>query len=214
MTRGMQGSEADRVRRIYDKMAPRFDRKIRFWERTLFAGGREWACSQATGDVLEIATGTGRNLPFYSSDVRLTGIEWSPVMLEHARTRAKDLGREVDLRLGNAEALEFPESSFDSVVCTLSLCSIPDDRRAVAEARRVLRPGGVFLLMEHVRSPVWIVSAGQRLLEPINVRFEGDHLLREPLDHLKAEGFAIEHVEQSKWGIVERIRARKPIETK
>lgn len=210
MTRTKRDAEADRVRRIYDKMAPRFDRKIRFWERLLFAGGREWVCSQARGDALEIAVGTGRNLTFYPPDVRLTGIEFSPVMLEIARQRAKELGREIDLRLGDAAALEFIDASFDTVVSTLSLCSIPDDRQAVAEARRVLRPGGAFLLLEHVRSPVGVVRAGQRLVEPINVRFEGDHLLREPLDHLRAEEFLIEHVERSKWGIVERVRARKP----
>jgi ubiquinone/menaquinone biosynthesis C-methylase UbiE len=210
MARTTQGSEADRVRRIYDKMAPKFDRKIRFWERVLFADGREWVCSQATGDVLEIAVGTGRNFPFYPADVRLTGVEFSPMMLEIAQKRARDLGRQIDLRLGDAEALEFPDESFDTVACTVSLCSIPDDRRAVAEARRVLRPGGAFLLLEHVRSPVWIVRASQRLLEPITQRLEGDHMLREPLEHLESEGFAIDHLERSKWGIVERVRARKP----
>jgi ubiquinone/menaquinone biosynthesis C-methylase UbiE len=74
-------------------------------------------------------------------------------MLEIARRRARELGREADLRVGDAQALDFPDDRFDSVVCTLSLCTIPDDRAAVAEVRRVLRPGGRFLLLEHVRSP-------------------------------------------------------------
>ncbi|MGH2725428.1 MAG: class I SAM-dependent methyltransferase [Actinomycetota bacterium] len=205
-----RSSETERVRGIYDKLAPRFDRRISFWEKVLFAGGREWVCSQAKGDTLEIAVGTGRNFPFYATDVRLTGIELSPQMLEIARDRARDAGREVDLRVADAEALPFPDASFDTVVCTLSLCSIPDDHKAVAEARRVLRPGGAFLLLEHVRSANPVVRAGQRLLEPINARFEGDHLLREPLEHLRAESFEIERLERSKAGIVERVRARKP----
>lgn len=203
-------SETERVRGIYDRMAPRFDRKIGFWEKALFRGGREWVCAQAKGDVLEIAVGTGRNFGLYPPDVRLTGIELSPQMLEIARARAQDSGREIDLRLGDAEALPFPDESFDTVVCTLSLCSIPDDRKAVAEVRRVLRPGGTFLLLEHVRSPNPVVRAGQRLLEPINTRFEGDHLLREPLEYLRAEGFEVEQLERSKAGIVERVCARKP----
>jgi SAM-dependent methyltransferase len=95
-------------------------------------------------------------------------------------------------------------------VCTLSLCTIPDDRAAVAEVKRVLRPGGSFLLLEHVRSPVRPIRIGQRLLEPIMLRLEHDHLLREPLDHLQAEGFDIERVERSKLGIVERVAARRP----
>lgn len=128
-------------------------------------GGREWVCAQASGDVLEIALGTGRNLPYYPSDVRLTGIELSPMMLELARKRAADLGRQVDLRLGDAQALDFADQSFDTVVCTFALCTIPDERQAVAEAYRVLRPGGRFVLVEHVRSPWLPVRAVQRILE-------------------------------------------------
>jgi SAM-dependent methyltransferase len=86
---------------------------------------------------------------------------------------------------------------------------IPDDRRAVSEAHRVLRPGGRLLLMEHVRSPSWPVRAVQRLINPLTVRFEGDHLLRDPLDYLGSEGFDVERAERSKWGIVERIVARR-----
>lgn len=74
----------------------------------------------------------------------------------------------------------------------------------------MLRPGGLLLLLEHVRSPLRLVRAVQRLLDPLFVRFEADHLLREPLEHVRAEGFAVERVERSKWGIVERLAARKP----
>jgi ubiquinone/menaquinone biosynthesis C-methylase UbiE len=202
--------ETERVRRIQDKTAPSYDRRVGFFERILFGGGREWICSQASGDVLEIAVGTARNLPFYHDDVRLTGVELSPEMLAIARKRQSGLGREADLRLGDAQALEFPEESFDTIVCTLALCTIPDERQAVREAHRVLRPGGCLLLLEHVRSPRPLVRAGQRLLDPLAVRFEADHLLREPLDHLEAAGFAVERLERSKWGIVERVVARKP----
>jgi hypothetical protein len=74
----------------------------------------------------------------------------------------------------------------------------------------VLRPGGRLLLLEHVRSPLLPVRFGQRLLDPLAVRFEADHLLRDPLDYLEAEGFNVECAERSKWGIVERVVARKP----
>jgi SAM-dependent methyltransferase len=100
--------------------------------------------------------------------------------------------------------------SFDTVVCTLPLCTIPADRVAVAEVRRVLRPSGRFLLLEHVRSPLLPVRLGQRLPEPLAVRFEADHLLREPLQHLRAEGFGVEALRRSKLGVVERVAARKP----
>jgi ubiquinone/menaquinone biosynthesis C-methylase UbiE len=199
----------ERAQQKWDKHADSYDRQIAFFEKVLFAGGREWVCSRAQGDVLEIAVGTGRNLPFYPSDVRMTGVEFSPKMLAIAIKRARELGREVDLRLGDAQALEFPDETFDTVVCTLSLCSIPDDRRAVAEATRVLRPGGRLLLLEHVRSHVTPVRIVQRILEPL-LRSQGDTLLREPLDRLSREGLEVETVERSKWGFVERVAARKP----
>jgi ubiquinone/menaquinone biosynthesis C-methylase UbiE len=200
----------EQVRERYDRDAGRYDREMSFFERVLFGGGRHWVCSRARGEVLEIGLGTGRNLRYYPPDVRLTAIELSPAMLEIARQRAQDVRPEAQLQLGNAEALDFPEESFDTVVCTLSLCTIPDDRAAVAEAKRVLRPGGRFLLLEHVRSPVRPIRRGQRLLEPLALRFAADHLLREPLEHLRAEGFEIERLERSKRGIVERVAARKP----
>jgi ubiquinone/menaquinone biosynthesis C-methylase UbiE len=203
-------SESQRVRDIFEREAPKYDRQISFFERVLFGGGREWVCSQAEGEVLEIAAGTGRNLPFYSPSVRLTMTEFTPAMLELARQRQTQLGREAELREGDAQQLDFPDGSFDTVVCTLGLCTIPDDRAAVREVRRVLRPGGRFLLLEHVRSPNRAVRGVQRLLDPLFVRFEGDHIAREPLEQLRAEGFAVERLERSKLGIVERVVARKP----
>jgi ubiquinone/menaquinone biosynthesis C-methylase UbiE len=204
-------TETDRVRRLQGKQAPKYDRQIQFCERILFEGGREWVCSQAGGRVLELACGTARNLPFYPDDVELVGIELSPEMLAIGQQRARTLGRSADLRLGDAQGLEFPDRSFDTVVCTLGFCTIPDPRRAASEALRVLRPGGQLLMLEHVRSPVRGVRAVQRLLEPLSVRFEADHLLREPLDYLPGVGFEIDAVERSKWGVVERLRAHRPI---
>ncbi len=203
-------AESERVRRIWERLAPRYDEKVRLPERLLFAGGREWVCSRAKGDVLEISIGTGRNLPLYGSDVRLTGVDVSAAMLEFARRRAAELGVVADLRVGDAQALELPDSSFDTVVCTLALCSIPDPRAVVREMKRVLRPGGRVLLLEHVRSPRFVVRTIQRAVEPIAVWLEGDHLVREPLELLRAEAFEIEEVERSKLGVVERTAARKP----
>jgi ubiquinone/menaquinone biosynthesis C-methylase UbiE len=201
-------AETERVRRRQDREAPRYDRQIAVFERLLFGGGREWVCGQARGKVLEIAAGTARNLPYYPDGVTVTGIELSEQMLTVGRARARKLGRDADLRLGDAQALELADESFDTVVCTLGLCTIPDPARAIAEAHRVLRRGGQLLLLEHVRSPRFPVRLVQRLLEPLAVRAAGDHLTRDPLDYL-GEMFEIERVERSKVGLVERVAARK-----
>lgn len=205
----MQAAEKDRIKTIYEKDAPKYDRSMRFYERFLLGDARQWACARAQGDVLELAIGTGLNLPLYRPGVRLTGIELSPAMLALAKQRAAKLDREVDLRLGDAEALEFGDASFDTVICTYALCTIPDDRKAVSEAHRVLRPGGKLVLAEHVRSPVRAIRTGQRLLEPLMVRFEADHLLREPLEHVRAAGFVVDELERTRLGIVERLAAHK-----
>ena len=202
-------AETERVRRNQDRNAPRYDRQIAFFERVLFGDGRRWVCEQARGQVLELAVGTARNLAYYPGGVTVTGIDLSAEMLAIGRGRAQELEKSADLRLGDAQALEFADDSFDTVVCTLGLCTIPDPRRAIAEAHRVLRPGGQVLLLEHVRSPLLPVRLVERLLEPLAVRFAADHLTREPLDYLAAEGFEVEHLERSKLGIVERLSARK-----
>jgi ubiquinone/menaquinone biosynthesis C-methylase UbiE len=76
-----QTAETQRIRSLYEKEAPKYDRQMRFFERVLFSGGREWVCSQAEGELLEIASGTGRNLGHYPDEVSLTGIEFSPTMV-------------------------------------------------------------------------------------------------------------------------------------
>ena len=206
----MTANRTERVRRHYDRSAGSYDRIISWAEKALFGGAREWVCLQARGEVLEIAVGTGRNFPFYPEGVRLSGIELSPKMLDLARRRARELGRDADLRVGDAHNLPFPDASFDTVVVTLALCTIPDDRRALAETARVLRPGGQLLLLEHVRSPVLPVRLLQRVLEPLTLLLDHDHLLREPLRHVEDAGLVVESLERSKLGIVERLQASKP----
>src|SRR5207244_11946189 len=108
------------------------DRELAFFYRCCLACGRGWVCLQAVGDVLEIAIGTGRNLPFCAPDVRLTGVEFSPAMLEIARQRATELARQVDLRVGDAQALDLAGESIDIVVCTRTIYAFINMREAHA----------------------------------------------------------------------------------
>lgn len=200
----------ERTRRLWDRYSAVYDRRMKRTERVLIPGGREWACAQAAGDVLEVAVGTGRNLPHYPPVRSLTGIDLSPGMLGKARDRAKALGVDADLRTGNAEALAFGDAAFDTVVCTLSLCNIPGYRAAIGEMYRVLRPGGRLVLIDHVASDRWWVLATQKLLEQVTRRMNGDYQTRRPLPLAEDRGFVVSHSERSRLGWVERLVAVKP----
>ena len=200
----------DRWRRYWDKESVSYDKQIQFFERLLALDDRAWVCSQATGDTLEVGIGTGLNLPLYPGEVRLTGVDFSPAMLDIARRRARQLGRNTDLREADALALPFPDASFDTVVATYVLCAVPDEQRALKEMNRVLRPGGLLLLADHIAGSAWPMRAIQRLLEVFTVPLQGEHFLRRPLGHVEAEGLIIEQRQRFKLGLIERLAARKP----
>ena len=201
-----------KVKRAWAKRAGSYDKSIGFFERRVFGTEhRAWACSKASGDTLEVAVGTGLNLPLYGDDVQLTAIDLSPEMLEVARQRAQEVGARVELKEGDAHALPFADETFDCVVCTYSLCNIPDPRQAVGEMKRVLRPGGKLLLVDHIRATSRPVYWVQKAIEFLSRRFEGEHMTRRSLEHVEAHGLDV--VERHRFGVgemVERLAAIKP----
>ncbi|GAA1439419.1 class I SAM-dependent methyltransferase [Nocardiopsis tropica] len=206
----MAGDPAQRSRALWDRFSDRYDRQISPIEVALLEDGRRWACSQAHGRTLEVGIGTGRNLPQYPTGVELTGVDISPRMLDIARRRAAELGRRVELCQGDATSLEWPPESFDTVVVTLALCSVPDDGAAVAEMARVLVPGGRLIVLEHVRSHRWFPRLVERALDPLARRLLEDHLLREPEPRIRAAGLRIVHAERRRLGTIARAVAVKP----
>jgi len=198
-----------RWNRYWDGKSRNYDREMQFMDRKLFGDSRAWACGQATGDVLEVAVGTGLNLPLYPDGVTLTGIDLSDGMLAIARGRAERLGHPVTLRRADAHDLPFDADSFDTVVCTLGLCAIPDDGKALREMARVLRPGGRLILLDHIVSSSRAVRGLQWVAEKITVPMAGEHFLRRPFDKIGDLGLAVEQRERFKLGLVERLVARK-----
>jgi ubiquinone/menaquinone biosynthesis C-methylase UbiE len=176
----------------------------------LLGDSRSWACAQASGQVLEVAIGTGRNLPFYPRGIQLTGIDFSPAMLDIARGRGAELGIDVTLIVADAQQLPFADDRFDTVVCTLALSSIPDPAAAGNEMHRVLHSGGQLLVVGHVASPYRVVRAGQRRLERLSIRLAGDHQTRQPYPDIVAAGFTVDRRERLRAGVIERVRAFKP----
>lgn len=203
----MPESPTQKQRRVWDQYADSYDRQIQRLERLAFAGCREWLGERSRGRVLEVAVGTGRSFPFYPDGVRLTGVDLSPRMLERARRRGAELGLDVQLHEADAEQLPFPDDSFDTVVCALSLCSIPDRERAVSQMRRVLAPSGSLLLLDHVGSTWPPVRAAQWLVERVTIRTAGEHFTRRSLPLVEAAGFTVVEQARSKAGTVELVHA-------
>jgi ubiquinone/menaquinone biosynthesis C-methylase UbiE len=148
---------------------------------------------KAHGRVLEIGMGTGRNLPFYdrSRVSRLVGVDPAMQMHRLAQKRSRQAGIEVELMGLSAEQLPTPDASFDTVVCTYTLCTIPDAAQALREMRRVLVPGGKLLFCEHGLAPDENVRRWQDRLQPLWGPLAGGcHLGRDIPGLLDAAGFA------------------------
>jgi ubiquinone/menaquinone biosynthesis C-methylase UbiE len=178
-----------------------------WWERNMVPKLIGCACSQgqimkkrslvvpkAAGDVLELGCGGGINMEFYDlTRVKsFSGIDPSPALLERSREAAQSRGIESDIRGGIGEAMPFADASFDTVVCTFTLCSVDEQKAVLAEMRRVLRPGGKALFLEHGSAPDSGVQKWQRRIEPVWKRIGGNcHLTRPITGAYEAAGFKI-----------------------
>jgi ubiquinone/menaquinone biosynthesis C-methylase UbiE len=195
--------------RYWDRKSDRYDAEMMRWDQRLFGDSRPWACSKARGEVLEVAVGSGLNLPHYPPDVQLTGVDFSTKMLDLAAERAASLNRAIRLLRADAQRLPLADNSFDTVVCTFGLCAIPDNEAALDEITRVLRPDGLLILIDHVVSTSRFIRAGQWLVERITVPLAGEHFLRRQLPLVRARGYTIVQAERFRHGLVERLVATR-----
>jgi ubiquinone/menaquinone biosynthesis C-methylase UbiE len=172
---------------------------------------RETVVPEATGAVLEIGVGTGLNFGLYRGIDELVGIEPDRHMLARARLRAPGLAFPVELYQAGAERMPFPDARFDTAVVTFTLCTIPDPVAALAELRRVLRPGGRLLFVEHTRSSQPVLAGVQDLLTPLWKRIGGGcHLNRPALDLVRQQGFSVADVApvwRERWTLMPIYRA-------
>ncbi len=197
MTR--RGDAADRFHERKEKamkghkwFAAIYDRMMASQEKKFFGAVRAEMLGDVSGDVLEIGAGTGANFRHYPKGARVVAIEPDPYMLERARPRAAEAAAAIELRQASAEDLPFEDASFDFVVDTLVLCSVRDPRRALAEVKRVLRPGGEFRLYEHVRYANRAGAFAQDIANPVwNWFGAGCHPNRDTERFVREAGFEV-----------------------
>jgi len=176
-----------------------YDPALSASERGVFRPHREYVAGRASGDVLEIGAGTGANLSYYAPDVRLTVTDPNPFMLRKLTAKAEKLGRTITSSVAPATDMPFEDESFDVIVGTLVLCSVRDQSDVIDEVTRLLRPGGEFRFMEHVRSPGRLKGLVQDVAMPVwRTCFEGCHPNRNTVAIIKAS--SLELVETKDFG--------------
>jgi ubiquinone/menaquinone biosynthesis C-methylase UbiE len=164
---------------------------------------------EAKGKILEIGVGTGKNIQYYPEDSEVTAIDFSEKMLGKAREKAEKLGKNVDLRLMDAQQLEFPDETFDTVITTCVFCSVPDPIKGLKEIRRVCKKDGQIIMLEHVRSKKPGVGIMMDLLNPLVVRVVGANINRDTIANLNTAGLKVEIEKDLMSDIVKHIKCSK-----
>jgi ubiquinone/menaquinone biosynthesis C-methylase UbiE len=166
-------------------------------ESKIERGLRRDAGAKTRGRVLELGVGVGANWPYLAEDLDYVGIEPDSYMLQRAHSRAEAAGQPRKIEQAAAEQLPFDDASFDTVLVTLTLCTVQDPARALAEAKRVLRPGGQLVFVEHVRPEntlgAWLID---RITPLWHRAFAGCHPNRRTAQALAEAGFEIEGLER------------------
>ena len=174
----------------YNRIAPIYEIIDSPLEFFFFGEWRKEALSNLSGRVLEIGVGTGRNLKYYPPDCFITGIDNSTGMLDRAGEKAEHMSNVTLLRM-DAENLEFPDKTFDYVVSTFVLCTISDPVKALREMRRVLKPSGQLIALEHVHSNYPFVAWVENIVNPIFFFLLGDHANRYTVANIEKAGFTV-----------------------
>ena len=183
-----------RTQARYERLSSFYDLMESMPERR-FAPLRKRLWSLVKGRrVLEVGVGTGKNIDYYPQGVHVTGIDLTPGMLEQARKKANSLNLDLDLRLGDAQSLEFEDDSFDAAVATFVFCSVPDPVLGLKELQRVVKPGGQIILLDHVRSEKTILGKLMDALNPLVVRMTGANINRRTVENVSKAGLQIENV--------------------
>jgi ubiquinone/menaquinone biosynthesis C-methylase UbiE len=196
------------TRRRYDRLSVAYDFLEKPIERFRFATWRNRLRDRVVGhQALEVGIGTGKNLPYYPRDTKITAVDLSFPMLKQAQRKALLFNREVYLLQMNVEQLAFPDNSFDTVFASFVFFSVPDPVQGLRELRRVCRPDGRLLLLEHMRPANRFLGLLFDFVNPLVVRMMGANINRRTIENIRNAGWRIKVEEQLSSDIVRWIEA-------
>lgn len=197
----------DEIRAVYSDRANWMDR-MSWIDRLLVGRYRRRLFRRANGRVLDVACGMGTNVRYLPATVDYVGIDISPEMLRKAEARYDQLERGETLREMDAQDLEFPTDSFDTVISSLSTCTFPDPVETLQEMSRVCKPDGQILLLEHGRSDVGLIARFQDWRADAHYEKHGCRWNQEPLDIVSRTGLSVCGYATAMFGIITLIEAR------
>ncbi|RII31858.1 class I SAM-dependent methyltransferase [Clostridium chromiireducens] len=179
-----------------EKIRKRYNRAARFYDilesPMEMMALREWRIDLMKGlegNILEIGVGTGKNIEYYPDDISITAIDFSEGMLQKAREKAEKYNKNVTLIQMDAQDMKFPDNTFDTIFTTCVYCSVPDPVKGLKEMRRVCKPNGKIIMIEHVRSEKWLLGAVMDILNPIVVTTYGANINRKTVENIYKSGF-------------------------
>lgn len=196
MVNSMEVNNTKKIMKRYNRIASIYDILEKPMENMAVGKLREEIFKEVSGKVLEVGVGTGKNIEFYPENAEVTAIDFSEKMLNKARRKASILNRNVELLVMDAEDMKFNDNTFDYIITTCVFCSIPDPIKGFSEVKRVLKPSGKMIMIEHVRSEGKILGLVMDLMNPAVVSLMGANINRNT--HLNAQKSGFENIKVTK----------------